>query len=134
VDALRKRGMEVRTAQDLKLHRLPDEQILREATRRELSLITLDRDFWSDNRFPLQSSGRLIFVEARDERIAEANGFELLVVLLKSWGGGHRHGKIRATAESVYLKFLPAVGKQAVYEFKAIRPYIYAREYRGFGS
>jgi predicted nuclease of predicted toxin-antitoxin system len=134
VERLRNRGIEVQTAQELGIHRLPDEQILQEAAKRGLYLITLDRDFWSDERFPLRSSGRLIFVDAHDEHIADANGFELLVVLLKSWGGGHGHGKIRATAESVYLKFLPAVGKQAVYEFKAIRPYIYAREYRGFDS
>jgi hypothetical protein len=96
-----------------------------------LFLIPLDRDFWSDERFPLRSSGRLIFIDARDEGIANATGFELLVVLLKSWGGGHRHGKVRATSESVYVKFLTAAGKQGVYEFKAIRPYIYAREYQG---
>lgn len=132
VERLRKRRIEVKTAQELRLHRLPDEQILQEAAKRGLYLITLDRDFWSDERFPLRSSGRLIFVDARDEHIAETNGFELLVVLLKSWGGGHSHGKIRTTAESVYLKFLNDPGSQAVYEFKAIRPYIYAREYRGF--
>jgi predicted nuclease of predicted toxin-antitoxin system len=134
VERLRKRGIDVKTAQELKIHRLSDEQILHEAAERGLYLITLDRDFWSDGRFPLRSSGRLIFVDARDERIAESNGFELLVVLLKSWGGGHAHGKIRATSESLYLKFLPAVGKQAIYEFKAIRPHVYAREYRGFES
>jgi predicted nuclease of predicted toxin-antitoxin system len=134
VEVLRKRGFQVRTAQELKIDRLPDEQILREATKRGLVLITLDRDFWFDDRFPLQSSGRLIFVDACDERIADTNGFELLVVLLKSWGGGHRHGKIRATTESVYVKFLQATGRRGVYEFRAIRPYLYAREYEGFDS
>lgn len=134
VEVLRKRGIEVRTAQELKVHRFLDEQILQEAAKRGLFLITLDRDFWSDDRFPLQSSGRLVFVDARDERIANTNGFELLVVLLKSWGGGHRHGKIRSTASSVYLKFLTVAGRPAVYEFKAIRPYLYAREYQGFDT
>jgi len=134
VQVLRKRGIDVRTAHELKIHRLPDEQILQEAAKRGLFLITLDRDFWSDDRFPLQSSGRLIFVDARDEQIANTNGFELLVVLLKIWGGSHRHGKIRSTAESVYLKFLTVAGKQGMYEFKAIRPYLYAREYQGFDS
>lgn len=134
VEVLKKRGIEVRTAQELKMHRFSDEQILQEAAKPGLFLITLDRDFRSDERFPLQSSGRLVFVDARDERIANTNGFELLVVLLKSWGGGHRHGKIRSTASSVYLKFLTEAGRQAVYEFKAIRPYLYAREYQGFDS
>jgi predicted nuclease of predicted toxin-antitoxin system len=134
VERIRKPGIEVKTAQELRIHRLPDEQILQEAANRGFYLITLDRDFWSDERFPLRSSGRLVFVDARDEHIAETNGFKLLLVLLKSWGGGHGHGKIRATTESVYLKFLNDRGKQAAYEFKAIRPYIYAREHRGFGS
>jgi len=134
VDVLRKRGIEVRTAQELKIDRFPDEQVLQEASKPGQFLITLDRDFWSDDRFPLQSSGRLVFIDARDEQIANRNGFELLVVLLKSWGGGHRHGKIRSTADSVYLKFLTEAGRPGVYEFKAIRPYLYAREYQGFDS
>jgi predicted nuclease of predicted toxin-antitoxin system len=66
VEALRKRGIEVRTAQKLNIHRLSDEEILLEARNRGLVLITLDRDFWSDDRFPLQSAGRLIFVDAKD--------------------------------------------------------------------
>jgi predicted nuclease of predicted toxin-antitoxin system len=127
VERLRKHGIEVKTAQELGIHRLPDEQILQEAAERGLYLITLDRDFWQDQQFPLRSSGRLIFVDASDERIANTIGFEMLVILLKSWGGGRDHGKIRMTAESVYLKFLSDAGKQAIYEFKAIRPYIYAR-------
>ncbi len=86
VEVLKKRGIEVRTAQELKMHRFSDEQILQEAAKPGLFLITLDRDFRSDERFPLQSSGRLVFVDARDERIANTNGFELLVVLLKSLG------------------------------------------------
>jgi predicted nuclease of predicted toxin-antitoxin system len=132
VKVLRNRGVEVRTAQELNIQRLPDERILQEATKRGLSLITLDRDFWADDRFPLRSSGRLIFVDAHDGRIATTDGFELLVVLLTSWGGGHHHGKIRSTAESLYLKFLAGAGKQGVYEFKAIRPHLYAREHQGF--
>ena len=134
VEILRKRGIDVRTAQELRIHRFSDERILQEAGKRGLFLITLDRDFWSDERFPLQSSGRLIFVDARDDRIANTNGFELLVVLLRSWGGGHRYGKIRSTAESVYLRFLKDAATRAVYEFKAIRPHVYAREYQGFES
>lgn len=134
VDILRKRGIEVRTAQELNIHRLSDEGILQQAAKRGLVLITLDRDFWSDSRFPLQSAGRLIFVDAKDERIANTNGFELLMILLKSWGGGHRHGKVRSTAESVYVKFQQDSGERGIYEFKAIRPYIYAREYNGFES
>jgi predicted nuclease of predicted toxin-antitoxin system len=134
VEALRKRSIEVRTAQELNIHRLSDKEILQEARNRGLVLITLDRDFWSDDRFPLQSAGRLIFVDAKDERIAKTTGFELLIVLLKSWGGGQRHGKVRSTGESVYVKFRQEAGGRGVYEFKAIRPYIYAREYEGFDS
>jgi predicted nuclease of predicted toxin-antitoxin system len=134
VEALRKRGVEVRTSQELNIHRLSDEEILLEAKNRGLVLITLDRDFWSDSRFPLQSAGRLIFVDATDESIAKTNGFELLIVLLQSWGGGQRHGKIRSTAESVYLKFRQKAGRRGVYEYKAMQPYIYAREYEGFDS
>jgi predicted nuclease of predicted toxin-antitoxin system len=132
--ALRKDGIAVQTAQELGIHGLPDEQVAAEAARRGLFLITLDRDFWSDDRFPLRSTRRLVFVDARDERIAGTLGFQLMMVLMKSWGGGHQHGKVRVTAESVYLKFLADGGRRQVYEFRAIRPYIYAREYQGFDS
>jgi hypothetical protein len=43
------RGIEVRTAQEPNIHLLSDEGILHEATKRGLVLITLDRDFWSDD-------------------------------------------------------------------------------------
>ncbi len=75
-EILRKCGIEVRTVQELGIDRLPDERVLQEASKRGLLLITLDRDFWQDTKFPLRSSGRLIFVDARDERIAESDGFE----------------------------------------------------------
>jgi hypothetical protein len=134
VERLRKGGIEVKTAQEMKIHRMPDEQILQEAKKRGLYLITLDRDFWSDEQFPLRSSGPLIFVDARDDRIAESIGFEMLVVLLKSWGGGQLYGKIRVTSASMYRKLPDDSGRQVIYEFKAIQPYIYAREYQGFVS
>jgi len=51
---------------------------------------------------------------------------------ITSWGGDRKHGKIRATSDSVFLKVRSQAGKRVVYEFKAIRPHIYAREFKGF--
>lgn len=47
-EALRQRGIEVRTAQELGIDRMPDEQIVQEAANRGLTVITLDRDFWQE--------------------------------------------------------------------------------------
>jgi predicted nuclease of predicted toxin-antitoxin system len=128
VEILQHRGFEVQTAKKLNIHRLADQEILQEAEKRKLLLITLDRHFWSDDKFPLRPARRLVFIDAQDERIKNTDGFELLLILLESWGGAQRYGKIRSTSESVYLKLLNKAATRRIYEFKAIRPYIYARE------
>lgn len=112
VEILRKRGIEVRTAQQLDLHRLPDEQILHEAVKRGQVLITKDRDFLSERRFPLHSSGRVVFIDGDGDSFANTTGFELLIFLLKSWGGSRGYGKIRATSEGVLLKFHATTGQK----------------------
>jgi hypothetical protein len=53
VEVFRKRNIEVRTAQELGLHRLADEELLGRVLELGCVLITMDKDFWSDAKFPL---------------------------------------------------------------------------------
>lgn len=131
VETLRKGSIEVRTAQELGLHRLPDDQLLREAVKRGMVLITRDRDFLSDHKFPVHTSGMVVHLEGDGEGIGNSVGFELLIYFLKIWGA-RKFGKIRGTSESVFLKIQGYQGKKVVYQVKAIRPGLYAREVAGF--
>lgn len=125
------RGIDVRTAQSLGLERLADEDLLRRVTADGRVLVTLDRDFWSDEKFPIHQCGGVIFVDAKDEGIARSDGFELLIVFLRSFGGGWTNLKIRASSERVFMKGISTETKAFVYEIRAIRGGIYARGIAG---
>lgn len=131
-DVLRSNGLEVGTAQGSGLHRMSDEQLLHEADKRGLILLTRHHDFLSERKYPIHKSGKIVFVEGDGVAIGTTLGFALLIMLLKSWGGTNWYGKVRATSESVYLKFHGNDGKNRAYEFKFIGPHLYAREISGF--
>lgn len=128
VEALRRRGVEIKTAQELGAANLSDEELLGRVTKDGYLLITMDRDFWSDAKFPLHKAGGIIFIDGKDARISETDGFELLVVFLLSIGGGWTWGKFRASSERVHAKIIGVDGKKVVYEIKPFRPLVYARE------
>lgn len=128
VEILQSNRIEVRTAQELGLHRMSDQQLLHEADKRDMILITRDHDFLSERKFPLHNSGKIVFVEGDGESIGSALGFALLIILIRSWGSTRWYGKVRATSESVFLKFHGNDGKNRAYEFKIISPNFYARE------
>lgn len=128
VEILQSNRIEVRTAQEMGLHRMSDEQLLHEADKRGMVLITRDHDFLSERKFPLHNSGKVVFVEGDGESIGRTWGFALLIILIRSWGSTRWYGKVRATSESVFLKFHGNDGKNRAYEFKIISPTFYARE------
>lgn len=128
VNSLKNRGIEVKTAQELRLEKLPDEELLRRVLELGHLLITMDGDFWSDGKFPLHKAGGVVFVDGEDEGIGNTEGFELLLAYLESFGGGWRKGKIRAASDRIYTKIVGHEGKRVMYEIKGFRPLIYARE------
>lgn len=127
VEAMRRRKVEVKTAQELGLAKLADDELLRKVTEQGCLLITMDKDFWSDGKFPLHQRGAIVFVDGKDASIGRTDGFELLMVFLMSFGGGWTRGKIRASSERMLMK-LSVDGKKVAYEIKPFRPLIYARE------
>ena len=127
VEAMRRIGIDVKTAQELGLEKRADDELCRDVSARGYVLITMDRDFWSNVKFPLHERGAVVFVDGKDSTIARTDGFELLMVFLTSFGGGWTRGKVRASSERMYLK-LSVDGKKVAYEIKPFRPLIYVRE------
>jgi len=132
VEVLQANGLEVLTAQELGLHRMPDEQLLHEVDKRGMTLLTRDHDFLSERKYPIHKSGKIVFVDGDGETIGTTIGFALLILLIKTWGSTNWYGKVRTTSENVYLRFHGSDGKNRTYQFKAMRPHLYAREFGGF--
>ena len=57
----------------------------------------------------------------------DSDGFELLIVLLKSLGVAEG-AKVKASASQLFFKGVAVGGKKFFYEIKAIRPGAYVRE------
>lgn len=132
VRLLRKRKFDVKTAQSLGWDKLSDKHLLQRVSKRGCVLITFDRDFWSDLKFPLHYPGSIIFIDGKDERIGRTEGFDLLCAFLLNYGGGWSRRKFRATSVSVLMKGISFENKKYVYEMRILRGGVYAREVEGF--
>lgn len=130
-EQMKRYGFNLRTARSLKLNHLSDEDLLRRVSARGCVLITMDRDFWSDTKFPLHHAGAIVFVDGKDERIAESQGFGLLLAFLKLFGGW-KQGKFRASADRVHLKMISHANEKCVYELCLFPDGVCGREVEGF--
>lgn len=128
VGKIRKRKIEVKTARELGFEKLADDDLLRRVSAKGYILITLDADFWSDRKLPLRTCGSLVFIDSTNPEYSDSDGFELLMVILESLGGLGRGVKFKSTSTQLYTKNINDNGKKIIYEIKAIRPFIYARE------
>ena len=117
---LKKEKIDIRTAQQLKLERLADDDLLAQAANQRRMLITMDEDFWSERKFPLHRSEAIIFV-ASGGAFNGSDGFYTLVAFLKAVGGGWNILKIKASADRVFLKMKELSGKVRQYEMKIFR-------------
>lgn len=124
---IKRRGFEIRTAQELGYDKLSDKDLLTRVQAGGYALMTLDADFWSDAKFPLHRYSGLVQIDSTSQSFARSGGFELMLVLLKSLGGARRF-KWKVSASQLFVKGIGRDGKRFLYEIKAIRPSIYARE------
>lgn len=131
VELMEGRNIDVKTAQSLGLERFADEDLLQRVKADGRVLITLDRDFWSDEKFPLHQSGGVIFVDGKDEGIGHTLGFELLLAYLASYGGGWSRLKFRASSERLYMKGISWTNRRFIYEIRDMRGGVYARGAEG---
>ena len=128
VDKIRTRKIEVKMAKELGLEKMSDSDLLSTVSAKGYVLITLDADFWSDRKIPLQKCGGLVQIENTNPGYSDSDGFELLMVLLESLGGLGRGVKFKSTSTQLFTKNIGDNGKKVLYEIRAIRPLVYARE------
>ena len=128
VRKIRKRKIEVKTAQELGFEKLMDADLLKRVCAMGYVLLTLDAGFWSDRKIPLHQCGGLVQIESTNPTYSDSDGFELLMVLLESFGGVGRRKKVKSTSKSLFLKGIGQDGMKFFYEVNAIRPLVYARE------
>ena len=131
VEKLREAGIPVRMASEDGLASHSDNDILAWARRSKRVLLTLDRDFWNDRKFPLQRVPGVIFVDVAPNDIdAALRSFDLVYDTfarsypLDGWEGM----KARATPEGYVLKLRDWEGHVARYAIKLKAGRLLARE------
>jgi hypothetical protein len=111
----------------------PDDQILAWARRSGGVLLTFDRDFWDDRKFPLQAVRGVIFVDVPAALFASALGAFMLVyeAFAKTYSLDRWQSmKVRATTRGFVLKMRSYEGREAAWAIKAERGRVLARELR----
>lgn len=72
IDELRTAGVPIASAVEIGRSTHPDENIYQQAKRRCKVLLTMDRDFWDDRKYPLQKGPGIIFVGIPPDQLGKA--------------------------------------------------------------
>ena len=107
--------------------RLEDHELLREVLSSGCELITMDKHFWSDRKFPLHRWGGIIYIDSGSSQFGGTVGFDLLTAFLVSFGGGWDRPKIKASSDKLHMKLISVEGDKIVYEIKTRHGHVYAR-------
>jgi predicted nuclease of predicted toxin-antitoxin system len=131
VDELRGAGIPVITAQDDNIETREDKSILAWAKKSQRVLLTLDRDFWDDHKFPMHDVPGVIFVDApsnNTDSILQAFGL-IYGTFASSYSlDWWQNMKARATTSRYFLKTRNWEGRIAKYEIKLKGGKLLARE------
>jgi len=128
---LKSARISVKTAAETNLCGLSDEKIFDYAKKTGMVLLSLDADFWSDRRFPLQQGGGVIWLNVDDNDVQGAlRAFGLIYgTFAKSFGGNWSRGlKARACPDRFFLKMISSAGCKVIYELRLKRRCLVARE------
>ena len=131
VEELKRAGIPIRTASEDDLVSHSDNDILAWAKRSKRVLVTLDRDFWNDSKFALQSVPGVIFVDVAPDDIDGAlRSFGLVygtfaISYSLDWWEGMM---ARATPEGYVLKMRTWEGRVSRYAIKLAAGKVFARE------
>jgi len=128
VEDLRRNRVAVATAQELGVAHVDDTELLGLANKKRRVLLTKDADFWSDDKFPLNRVGGLIYLDTDHAEAGESMGSAAAFWWARSFGGGWKHAKARVTREGFYLKWISHEGRIVGYEIRVFNRRIYARE------
>jgi len=130
VRLIKREKVDIRTARALGMERLSDENLLPKVSQAGCALITLDRDFWSDEKVPLHRQQGVVFVDGKDESIGRTLGFAFMLIFLKTFHGW-KGAKFRVTSTRLFFKAISFENKKVVYELQLIASGVYAREIAG---
>jgi predicted nuclease of predicted toxin-antitoxin system len=129
VDELRDASISIRTALEDGVNRKADQAILSWARRLKRVLVTLDRDFWNDQKFPLQKTPGSIFIDVSPDKVGGAlEAFWLVYETFARFCGNWREMKIRATPGSYFIKGIGWDGRKVRYEVRVEAGQALARE------
>jgi len=131
VEEIRQAGIPVRTAYEDKIATHSDKAILAWAKRSKRILLTLDRHFWDDKRFPLQNVPGIIFIDVPPDNVDNIlKSFGLIYGTfacsyhLDWWEGT----KARAIPDGYVLRFWNWKGRTVEYAVKLKSGILLARE------
>jgi Domain of unknown function (DUF5615) len=128
VEDLRSSNVSVATAQERCVAQVDDSELMAVAKKEGRVLLTKDADFWSDDKFPMNRVGGVIFLDSDDTFAGQSKGSAAAFWWAKSFGGGWSNAKMRITRDGFYLKSIDHGGKRITYEIKMIKNRIYVRE------
>lgn len=129
VDEIRRAGVPVQTALESQVSTKSDTSILAWTRSEERVLLTLDRDFWDDRKFPLHKSPGVLLIDVSPARVEDAlEAFWLIFETFARYIGNWNEMKIRASQNGYYLKGIAWDGGIMHYEIKIINGRVMVRE------
>lgn len=128
-DEIRQAGVPIQTAFESRVSTKADTSVLAWVRKSDRVLLTLDRDFWDDRKFPLQKLPGVIFIDIPPDRVDEAlEAFWLVYETLARFLGNWEKMKIRASRNGYFIKGTSWDGSIVRYEFKVVGGRVLVRE------
>lgn len=131
IEELRSAKVSVRSSVEKGLKSRSDSDILQHANKAGYVLLTLDRDFWDDKKYPLQKVRGIIFIdEPPDKQDQILTAFGLVYgCFAKSFSLDWWTGmKIRATSDEFVIKMRTWEGKVTKYAIQLRSGRLFAKE------
>ena len=131
VSELRHARINVTTASERRVSNLSDTNLFEYAKSHGMVILTTDRDFWSDRRFPVHKGGGAVVLEAPPSDVMKClRSFGLAYgTFAKSFGGSAVNGiRIKASEDRFLLKMKSPSGSRVTYEMKLEKRTLWARE------
>ncbi|MFZ5631941.1 MAG: DUF5615 family PIN-like protein [Bacillota bacterium] len=109
----------------------PDENIYKQAKKRNRILLTMDRDFWSDEKHSLQQTRGIIFLDIPPDQKDKA--IEALARFWVSFAKYYPHDwwqglKARVSVDGFVLKYTAWNGKVSEDEYRVINGQVFTRK------
>ena len=131
VNEIKSSKISIISVHEMGVGNLEDEEILKLAKRKNKILLTMDKDFWNEQKFPINKFGGLIFLDINPSNINKAlNAFYYIwFTLLKYFHVSNiRYIKARVTESNYFLSIIAYTGERTCYEFKIEHRQLLARE------